>query len=88
MDFYPDVLVDQVVGIQLARQLPQMLARVVEINDLHCTGEVLFGKVPDPFGSITQDDFLFRAAPATVPGLQIDAFAELFGRFDGSCISS
>jgi hypothetical protein len=45
-----------------------MLASVIEIDDLHGTREVLAGQIPDPFGSVTHDNFLCRAAPATVPG--------------------
>src|SRR3984957_18993405 len=65
-----------------------MLASVIEIDDLHGAREVLVGQIPYPFGSVTHDNFLCRAAPATVPGFQIDALSKLFGSFDGSCISS
>src|ERR1700692_3672965 len=88
MDFDPGFLADGVVGAQLARQVPEMLASVIEIDDLHGAGEVLVGQIPYPFGSVTHDNFLCRAAPATVPGFQIDALSKLFGSFDGSCISS
>ena len=40
---------------------------------------MLVGKIPDPLGSITDDDFLLRATPAAVPGFQIDAFTEFLG---------
>ena len=36
-------------GIQPACDLPQVLASVIEIDDLNRTGKVLIGKIPDPF---------------------------------------
>jgi len=54
-----------------------MLARVEQVDDLNSSGEVIFSDVPDPFGAISDDDFLFGAAPAAFPGLDIQAFAEL-----------
>ncbi|MGA2117329.1 MAG: hypothetical protein ABSH56_21530 [Bryobacteraceae bacterium] len=35
-------------GMQLASQVPKMLAGVIEINDLNSTGKVPIGEVPDP----------------------------------------
>ena len=35
-------------GIQLASQVPKMLAGMIEINDLNRAGKVLIGVVPDP----------------------------------------
>ncbi len=61
---------------------------MIEIDDLDGAREVLIGKVPDPLGSVAYDDFLCRAAPATVPGFQIDALTKLLGRLDGSRIGS
>lgn len=50
-------------------------------------GKLQIREVPDPFGPISDDDFLLRAAPAAIPGFQIDAFAELAGGFDRAGIS-
>src|ERR1700691_6134239 len=42
------------------------------------------GEVPDPFGPIAEGHFLLGSAPAAIPGLRIEAFAELLGGFDSS----
>src|SRR5260370_38786760 len=39
------------------------------------------GEVPDPFGSIGDDDFDLGSAPAAIPGFGIEAFAALLGGF-------
>jgi hypothetical protein len=79
VDHHPTLLIGLVVGMQLAGQLPQVLARVKQIDNLYCAGEMLIGNVPDPFGAIAEDDFLFRAAPPPFPGLQIEPLAKCVG---------
>jgi hypothetical protein len=74
--------------MQPAGQVPQVLAGMIEIDDPNRTGEVDVGQIPDPFGSIADDDFLLRMVPSSVPGFQIKALAELFGGLDGSGIGS
>ena len=81
---HPGFLLHCVVGVQLARQLPQVLAGVIEIDDLNRAREMQIGKIPDPFGAVADDDFLYRAAPAALIGFQVDSFAKLFGGLDGS----
>ena len=76
------------VGVQFAGQFPEVLSGVKKIDNLNCAGEMLIGNIPDPFRSIAHDDFLFGAAPAALPGFQIDALAELFRRFDGANVGS
>jgi hypothetical protein len=49
---HPAFLPDLVIGVEFASQIPQVLARMIEIDDLNGTGKVLVGDVPDPFGSI------------------------------------
>ncbi|MEJ7606154.1 MAG: hypothetical protein WKF37_07765 [Bryobacteraceae bacterium] len=49
---------------------------------------MLPGQIPDPFGSISHDDLLLRAAPAAIPGFEVKAFAKLFGGFDGAGVGS
>ena len=44
----PSVLVGLLVGVELASQLPQMLAGMIHIHDLGRLGEVCLGLVPDP----------------------------------------
>jgi hypothetical protein len=61
--------------MQLARQLSQVLTRVIEIDNLRRAGKMLLGKIPDPFGAIAHDDLLCRAVPAALPGFQAGTFA-------------
>ena len=60
---------------------------MVKIDNLHRTGKVLFGKIPDPFGPVTHDDLLFRAAPASLPSFQVESLAKLFGGLDCAGVS-
>src|SRR6516225_12092570 len=64
-----------------------MLAGVVEIDDLHRAGEVFVGEIPDPLRSVADDDLLFSAAPASLPGFHIKPFAKLLGGLDGTDVS-
>jgi hypothetical protein len=41
---------------------------------------MLARQIPDPLGTIAHGDLLFGAAPAPLPGFQIDALAKRFGR--------
>src|ERR1039457_3686116 len=66
VDLHPSFLVGVVIGMQPARQLPQVLAGMIQIDNLHRARKVLLGKIPDPFGSIAHDHLLFRAAPAAL----------------------
>src|ERR1017187_5390558 len=79
MDVHPGFLLYFVVGIQLARHIPQVLASMIQIDDLNCARKMLGDEVPDPFGAIADSDFLFRPLPPAVPGFPVDAFAKLFG---------
>jgi len=77
-------LLGLVMEAELASQIPQVLAGMVEIHDLHGAGEVLIRNIPYPFGAISHHHFLFRTAPAPLPGFHIDALAELFGDLNGA----
>ncbi|HUI82408.1 MAG TPA: hypothetical protein VLY24_31005 [Bryobacteraceae bacterium] len=57
---------------------------MIEIDNLQGAGKMLPGKVPDPLRPVSHDDFLFRAAPAPLPGFHIELFAKLLGGFDGA----
>ena len=59
-----------------------MLARVKQIDDLHCARKVLIGKIPDPLGPVADHHLLRGTVPATIPGLCIEALAKGFGGFD------
>jgi len=65
VDLHPSFLLDCLLGIQLARHLPQMLASMVEVDNLNPVGEVFGDQSPDPYGSIADDHLLFGAAPTT-----------------------
>src|ERR1019366_3800537 len=67
------------IQIQFACHVPQVLAGVIQIDDLDRARKMLVGEIPDPFGAVANDNLLFRTAPAPVPGFQINAFAKLFG---------
>ena len=72
--------------MQLACDLPQVLARMIQIDDLNRARKMQVGKIPDPFGAVADDDFLFRATPAALLGLQVDSFAKLIGVLDGASV--
>ena len=84
MDIDPILLLTLVMRVQVASQVPEVLAGVIEIENLNCAGEVLVGDIPDPYGAIADNDFLDRTVPASVPGFQIKAIAKLLGRFNRS----
>src|SRR5579864_3554045 len=69
-------------AVQFARHLPEMSTSVTQVDNLRCVGEMLLSLIPDPFRSITHDDFLLGAAPTTLPSFQIEALAKLFGGFN------
>src|ERR1039457_2814790 len=87
VNHHPASLLSLLVRIQFVRQLPQMLTGVIKIDNLNCTGEMLFGNVPNPFRSIPHHDLLFRAALASIPGFQIDALTKLCGCFNRAYVS-
>jgi len=72
--------------MQLAGDFPQVLAGVIEIDDLKRARKMQVGKIPDPFGAVADDNFLLRATPAALMGLQVDSFAKLFGVLDGASV--
>ena len=80
----PLFLTSIVARIQQTSQIPEMLASMEEIDNLNGAGKMQIGEIPNPFGSIADDDFLFGAAPATITGFPIDAFAKFFGGLDGA----
>ena len=61
------------------RHLPQMLAQHGRESTIWIARRKVFrGQIPDPFGAVGQDDFLFRTAPTTLPSFSIDALAKLY----------
>src|SRR5450759_1914667 len=63
-----------------------MLPGMIKVDDLNGAGKVLVGEIPDPWGTVSDDDFERSPLPTSVPSLGIDAEAELIGGFDGSHI--
>ena len=84
MDLHPSFLMHFVVGVQLARYLPEVLTSVVQINDLNHIRKVFSDQIPDPFSPIADDHLLFRPAPTSFPRFSIDALAKFLGGLDGS----
>jgi hypothetical protein len=66
-----------VIGKQLGGELPEMLAGMVEIDDLDGAREVLVGQIPDPNGAVGNDCFLVGPAPAAPPGFGVEPEAKL-----------
>jgi len=65
-------------------QLDQVLAGVVEIDDVDSTGEVGLDDVPDPFAAIGDDDDTPGVEQSAPDRLGVDASLKLFGRLDGA----
>ena len=86
VDFHPGLLLPFIVGVQPASQLPQMLASVVKVDNLHRLGKVLGDQIPNPFGPVAHHHLLLGTTPAPFPGFPIKASAELLGGFDGAGI--
>ena len=76
-----------IVREELGGNLPDVLARMINVNDLNGTGEMLVGNVPDPERAVRQHHFDCCLAPASLPGFGIDAWTKLFRRLDGPHIS-
>ena len=86
VDLHPGLLLRGVIGVQPARQLPQMLTSVVKIDNVHGAGKVQGGQIPNPFRPVAHHHPQEGAAPAPFPGFPIKASAELLGGFDGAGI--
>ena len=84
MELDPRLLVGFVIGMQLAGNIPQVLASMIQVDDLNRARKMQIGKIPDPFGAIADDDFLVGAVPTAIPGFQVGALAKLFGSLDGA----
>ena len=63
-----------------------MLPGMIEIDDLDSAGEVLIGEVPDPDGTVGNDDFGGSPLPASAESFRVDAVTELLGGLNGACI--
>ena len=83
---YPLLLTEHVAGVDQAGYVPKVLAGMEQIDDLNRAGKVPVRIVPDPFGTVADHNLLYGAAPAAVPGFQIDPVTELAGGFDRACI--
>ena len=72
--------------IKLGGQFPEMLTRVIEIDDLRGSGEVLIGEVPDPGSSVAEHHFPLGSTPASLPDLMVETYSEFLRRLDGSSV--
>src|ERR1035437_10440211 len=61
---------------------------MVQVHDLYRTGKLSVSEVPDPDGSVAEDDFFIGAAPAALPGFGIETATELLSRFNRSGVGS
>src|SRR5215472_15669390 len=80
----PGFLFCFVIEVQLASYVPEMLARVVEIDDLNGTRIVQLGNIPDPLGTVAHNYLQQRAAPSASGSFGIHSSAKFFCRFDRS----
>ena len=71
MHLHPSPLLLLIIGMQLASQLPEMLAGVIQIDDLNGARKMLLRQVPDPLGAIADDDLVLRVAPTALPGFDV-----------------
>jgi hypothetical protein len=86
VDLHPGFLCSLVIRVPLARDFPEMLAGVVEIDNLNGARKVQGHQIPNPFGAVTEHDLLECATPATSVGFRIEPPAKLFRTLDGSGI--
>src|SRR5580693_8251007 len=84
--YRPALLRSLVGGMELARQVPEMLASMIEVYDLNRSREVLIGNVPDPVRPIAHNYAYGGAVPTPVPRLGIDSQTKLFGGFNDTHI--
>ena len=77
-----------VVGVKFAAEIPEVLARVIEIYDLNGAGELFLADVPDPVGAVAHDHLDLRPPPAALMGFGVDPAGEGGGGFDGPRVGS
>jgi hypothetical protein len=73
---HPLLLTQDVAGVQKSSHVPEVLPGMKQIDDLNSAGKVLICIVPDPFGSVSDDDLLLGSIPAAIPGLQVNSVAK------------
>jgi hypothetical protein len=81
---HPGFLFCLIIRVQLAGYLPEMLAGVVEIDDVNGAWKVQFSNIPDPLGAVADDHLQQRAAPPASGSFGIDSPAKFFCCFDRS----
>ena len=67
----PALLGDFIGRIQLASQIPKMLAGMIEVDDLNRAGEVLIRNIPNPVRAISHDYADGGAVPTPIPSFRI-----------------
>ncbi len=71
---------------QLPAQFPEMLAGVVDVDDLDGVGEVAVAQIPNPCCAVTEHDLTVGAVQAALPGLVVEALPERLGVLDRACV--
>ncbi len=61
----PLLLAWDIAGVHKSRHFPEVLPCMEQIDDLNSAGKVLIGIVPDPFGSVSDDNLLVGAFQAS-----------------------
>jgi hypothetical protein len=83
----PPLLPALIGGEQLAGENPEVLAGMVDINDLNHARKLAIGDVPDPYSSIAEDDPEPCMVTAFLQGFGAQSSAETFGRINVPGIS-
>jgi hypothetical protein len=76
VNHYPTPFHFLVVGMKFAAEAPQVLASVIEVNNLGGAGELLCADIPDPIGAVAHDHLDLRPAPATLVRFGVDPAGE------------
>src|ERR1039457_743147 len=84
VDLDPGFLIGFVVGVQSARQLPQVLASMKQVDNLHRPWKIRLRQNSKTLGPHANDDLLCSATPSALPSLQIDSLAKFLRGLDGT----
>ena len=88
VSYYPPPFRFLVVGMKFATEIPEVLASVIEIDNLDSARELFFANVPDPVSTVAHDDLDLSPTPAALMRFGVDSAGEFGGRFDGPGVGS
>src|SRR3989442_5777110 len=63
-----------------------MLASVIKIHDLDRTWEMFISNVPNPKGSVAENNLPSGVVPSAMPRFAVQPAAKLVARFDGASV--